>query len=197
MREPLAVGPQADPDVQLMLRLRDGDDSAFSELLARNHKRVLNLAFRYLGDRSLAEDVAQDTFLKLYRARKRYQPQARFHSYLLRIAANLCLSRLRKKTPTFFAIGGGGADDGPSIGDPGETPRRDSLLQKELEERIQVALGKLPPRQRMAILLNKFEGLDYKEVATKLDLSVAATKSLLHRARMALKDELQPYLGAR
>ncbi len=185
---PAGAEPEADPDVHLMLRVQAGDREAFGLLLRRNHERVLTLAYRYLGDRSLAEDVVQETFLKLYQARDRYRPDARFRSYLLRIATNACLSRLRKKRPLSLE----GDPDGPDTDPPdaAAAPPDQALVTSELHARVRAAVAQLPERQRLAILLNKFEGLDYREVGEHLGLSVPATKSLLHRARMALKEML-------
>lgn len=182
-----------DPDVQLMLRLQAGDGAALGELLRRNAARVLSLAFRYLGDRAQAEDVVQETFLKLYQARDRYRPDAPFGAYLLRIATNVCLSQLRKKRVHSLD-----ADDGERGGDPADpvaVAPGQAMADEELAARVRDAVQQLPDRQRMAILLNKFEGLDYQQVAEQLGLTVPATKSLLHRARMALKDLLEGYLG--
>lgn len=185
-----------DPDVQLMLRLQAGDGAALGELLRRNAGRVLSLAFRYLGDRAMAEDVVQETFLKLYQARERYRPDAPFGAYLLRIATNVCLSQLRKKR--VHSLDGGDDEGGDRHADPadpnGAAPGQ-ALADQELAARVRDAVQQLPDRQRMAILLNKFEGLDYHQVAEQLGLTVPATKSLLHRARMALKDVLEPHVG--
>ncbi|MCO5166836.1 MAG: sigma-70 family RNA polymerase sigma factor [Planctomycetes bacterium] len=183
-----------DPDVQLMLRLQAGDGAALGELLRRNAPRVLALAFRYLGDRAAAEDVVQETFLKLYQARDRYRSDAPFGAYVLRIATNVCLSQLRKKRPRSLDEG----DDGERASEPpadGVRAPEETLLDEELAGRVRDAVQQLPDRQRMAILLNKFEGLDYQQVADQLGLTVPATKSLLHRARMTLKDLLEGYLG--
>ena len=130
-----------------------------------------------------------------YKARDRYQPSARFRSYLLRIASNVCLSRLRKKSPS-HSLSQPSDEDGPSSEpvDPEAARPGESLLQDELHARVRAAVAELPDRQRMAILLNKVEGLEYREVAEQLALSVPATKSLLHRARMALKEKLAAYV---
>jgi RNA polymerase sigma-70 factor (ECF subfamily) len=183
-----------DPDAQLMLRLQRGDEAALRQLLERNGRRVLNLAYRYLGDVAKAEDVVQETFLRIYKARDRYRPDAPFHAYMLRIATNLCLSQLRKKRSVSL--------DQPhdAEGRPRELEDADAaepgtgLETRELHQRVRAAVQQLPERQRMAIVLNKFEGLDYQGVAEQLGLSVPATKSLLHRARMALKEVLAGYL---
>ncbi len=176
-----------------MLRVQRGDSDAFSELLERNHRRVLNLAFRYLRDRAGAEDVVQETFLKLYKARDRYQPNARFSSYLLRIASNICLSRLRRKRPLSLTEDTDGR--AVDVSDPNATTGSADMLSEELKARVRAAVDQLPDRQRLAILLNKFEGMDYQQVGEQLGLSPTATKSLLHRARMALKGQLSNYLG--
>ncbi len=183
-----------DPDARLMLRVQAGDDAAFAELVRRNGDRVLGLAFRYLGDRAQAEDVVQETFLKLYQARARYRPDAPFVSYALRIATNVCISALRKRRGVSLDAGGD-EDDGPS--DPPGPPQAapvDRLVGVEQAARVRDAVQQLPDRQRLAIVLNKFHGLDYQQVADQLGLSVPATKSLLHRARMTLKDLLQGYV---
>jgi RNA polymerase sigma-70 factor (ECF subfamily) len=179
-----------------MLRLQAGDDAALGELLRRNGPAVLSVAYRYLGDRAAAEDVVQESFLKLYKARARYRPEARFRSYILRIASNVCLSRLRKKR----AVSLSGDTEGDSErgelepADPKAVGPSEPMLKSELQSRVRDAVAQLPERQRMAVMLNKFEGLDYKQVAEALELTVPATKSLLHRARMALKDMLSEYV---
>lgn len=186
--------PRGDEDVQLMLRLQAGEGAALGELLRRNAGRVLGLAFRYLGDRAQAEDVVQETFLKLYQARERYRPDAPFGAYLLRIATNVCLSQLRRKR--MHSLEGEGDDDrGTEPADPQVVAPGQALDDREVAARVRDAVQQLPERQRLAILLNKFEGLDYSQVAEHLGLTVPATKSLLHRARMALKDVLEGYLS--
>lgn len=184
-----------DEDVRLMLRLQQGDRAALGLLLQRNASRVLALAYRYLGDRAAAEDVVQETFLKVYQARDRYRPDAAFHAYLLRIATNVCLSQLRRRRGVSLDAGGdeeeGRRNDPASPGPPPGSALEDG----EVAERVRAAVLQLPDRQRLAILLNKFEGLDYQQVADQLGLTTQATKSLLHRARMALKDALVASLG--
>lgn len=185
--------PPLDPDAALMLRVQRGDQAAFSLLLQRHHQRVLNLAWRYFGDRAAAEDAVQETFLKVYQARERYRPDAPFHSYLLRVASNVCLSVLRRKKP--LSLDEGQDEGGPRARpDPRAVAPGEGLLDDELKRRVREAVATLPDRQRLAIVLNKFEGLDYEQVAEHLGLTVPATKSLLHRARMALKDVLEAYL---
>ena len=183
-----------DLDAKLMLALQAGDESALRKLIERNGRRVLNHAYRYLRDATRAEDVVQETFLRIYKARDRYQPNAPFHAYMLRIATNLCLSHLRKKQALSLDQprddGGGGTEvRDEAVLEPGA-----GIDQRDLHQRVREAVDQLPDRQRMAILLNKFEGLDYQGVADQLGLTVPATKSLLHRARMTLKELLAGYV---
>jgi len=154
-------------------------------LLERNHQRILNIAFRFSGDPAQAEEIAQETFTRVYQARERYRPERPFRAYAARIATNLCISgvrsRVRRRTYN-------------TLGDPhgGDQPIND-LLRREMRERVREAIDSLPRRQRMAILLQRFEGQSYEEIADVLALTVSATKSLLHRARESLRALLMEY----
>lgn len=185
------MAPLLDPDAELMLRVQRGDANAFGLLIQRHHARLMNLAWRYFGDRTAAEDAVQETFLKVWQARERWRPDAPFQAWLVRIATNVCLSVLRRRQPSSL-------DDGPDEPrarvDPRAVQPPEASAQGELHRRVREAVAALPDRQRMAIVLNKFEGLDYEQVAGHLGLTVPATKSLLHRARMALKEVLEAYL---
>lgn len=179
-------------DVELMLALKAGDENAFTELVNRHRDAVVNLAYRYLGNRTDAEDLAQEVFLKVHRARSRYEPAAKFTTWLYRVAANACLNEVRdrRRRPTFAA---GELDDPPAEGaaSPVEEAERG-----ELRERVRAALAELPERQRLALLLNKFHGLGYEEMADSLGMSVPAVKSLLVRARENVRRLIEPYLRA-
>jgi RNA polymerase sigma-70 factor (ECF subfamily) len=181
------TGPFRDPDVQLMLRVRDGDEEAFAELVRRHRRNVLNLVYRYLGDAAAAEDAAQDVFVKVHRARHKYAPAAKFSTWLYRIAVNHCLNliRARKARP---AVAEAVEDlvEHPSAEDPDARATR-----LELQEAVKSALQELPPQQRLAVLLARFEELSYNEIAETMDLSLEAVKSLLFRA----KENLQRLLG--
>ena len=187
-----------DPDAQLMLEVKGGDESAFATLVSRFQDRVLGLAYRYLGDRSSAEDLAQEAFLRVYKARERYEPRAKFSTWLYRIVVNLCLNELRWRkgrkaialsisTETSSNLNIEMADQ--SVPDPIHR-----LENQELAVKIKEIIVGLPENQRIAILLNKYEGLSYQEVAESMDTSVMAVKSLLTRARVKIKERLLPYL---
>jgi RNA polymerase sigma-70 factor (ECF subfamily) len=179
-------------DVELMLAFKAGDENAFTELVDRHRDAVVNLTYRYLGNQSDAEDLAQEVFLKVYRARARYEPAAKFTTWLYRVAANACLNEVRdrRRRPTFLASA---LDDAPAsaANSPVEEAER-----SELGERVRAALAELPERQRLALLLNKFHGLGYEEMAESLSMSVPAVKSLLVRARENVRRIVEPYLRA-
>ena len=177
-------------DVELMLALKAGDENAFTELVDRHRDAVVNLAYRYLGNKTDAEDLAQEVFLKVHRARDRYEPAAKFTTWLYRVAANACLNEVRdrRRRPTFAA---GTLEDPPAA--DGASPVEEAE-RSELRERVRQALAELPERQRMALLLNKFHGLGYEEMADSLGMTVPAVKSLLVRARENVRQAIEPYL---
>ena len=176
----------ADRDVDLMLRVRDGDEGAFEELVRRHTRTVLNLIYRYVGDASLADDVAQEVFVKVYRFRDRYEPKARFSTWLYRITVNHCLNeiRSRRNRPTASAPAEELLEQPEGVS-PDERMRR-----MELREAVRAALDALPSNQRMAVLLARYEELSYTEIAATLGLSLEAVKSLLFRAKENLQQSL-------
>ena len=196
MTEPLP--PSADEDAALMLSVRRGDERAFEELVRRHQDRVVSLAYRYLGSAADAEDLAQEVFLRVHRARESYEPAARFSTWLHRITVNASLNFLRgrKARKAFSAeMPAGDDDDGaPDPADPDQEAPSAAADRDELARVLRAIVDALPERQRMAILLNKYEGMSYEEVAAAMDLSLMAVKSLLTRARVAIRDKLEPYL---
>jgi RNA polymerase sigma-70 factor (ECF subfamily) len=187
-------------DVELMLALKAGDENAFTELVDRHRNAVVNLTHRYLGNFSDAEDLAQEVFLRVYRARDRYEPQAKFTTWLYRVAVNACLNEVRNRRhrPTFAAgaLASGAGGTGFPVADGGATSPPEALEREELRERVRAAVAELPERQRLALLLNKFHGLGYEELAGSLEMTVPAVKSLLVRARENVRRRIEPYLRA-
>jgi RNA polymerase sigma-70 factor (ECF subfamily) len=196
------IGPNetndGDADAELMLAFQRGDDDAFAALVRRFQDRIVSLAYRYLGSAADAEDLAQEVFLRVYRAKESYEPSARFSTWIYRIASNTSLNHLRGRKARRKVAGpmpsGDEGDAAPDPADPDAAPPDDRLEKDELALVLRRIVDELPDRQRIAILLNKYEGLGYEEVAAAMDLSVMAVKSLLTRARVNIKERLEPYL---
>ena len=176
----------ADPDVELMLRFQKGDGAAFETLVHRHTRAVLNLVYRYLGDASRAEDVAQDVFVKVYRARMKYEPKAKFSTWLYRIAVNHCLNEIRsRKSQPAVAAPINDLLEHPAAEDPDAR-----LRQTELREAVKAAIDALPENQRMAVILARYEDMSYDEIAETMGLSLEAVKSVLFRAKENLQRAL-------
>lgn len=190
-----------DPDVQRMLRVQNGDQAAFGELVEAYQNRLIGVFNHLLRDADAAEDLAQEAFLRVYRARERYQPTAKFSTWLFRIANNLALNNRRSKSRR-REVNLKASESGPlgmkpqeqlALEKSGLMPGR-QLDRKEMREVVRQALDTLSDRQKMALLLNKFEHMSYQDIAASMDLSVQAVKSLLTRARENLKTKLEPFL---
>lgn len=184
-----------------MLRVQQDDAEAFEELMLRYQNRVVSLMTHLVGKRDLAEDLAQDIFLRVYRSRKRYEPGAKFSTWLYKIANNVA-SNSRRGLARRREVNLVAQDSGEFTGNPldqaaveasGLMPTR-QLDKAELSQVVQQAVAALNERQRLAVLLNKFEHLGYDEIAEVMELTPAAVKSLLSRARANLRQVLEPYL---
>src|SRR5262245_47854251 len=184
-----------------MLQVRDGDAAAFTELVLRYQNRLLTILEHLVGNREQAEDLAQEVFLRVFRARERYEPGAKFSTWLFTIANNVASNALRSRSRR-REVGvpeGNGADSAPLQLDQlakaasSFMPTR-ALDKMEQAEMVRHAVAALNERQRMALLLAKFEGMSYQDIAETMGLSVQAIKSLLSRARVNLKEILTPYV---
>jgi len=191
-----------DPDVRLMLRVRDDDAVAFEELVSRYQARVLSVLRRQVRRQEQAEDLAQDVFLRVYRARKQYQPQAKFATWLFTIVNNVAsnANRSAARRKEVNVTGKVDVDDGPpeldqmALAASGLMPTR-VLDKAERAEVLKLAIEALNERQRMALLLAKFEELSYAEIGEIMGMSAKAIKSLLARARDNLRVMLEPYMS--
>lgn len=173
----------ADPDEDLLMRIADGDPAASRALVARKLPRILGLAQRMLGDKTEAEDVAQEAFLRVWRQAPKWRPgQARFDTWLHRVSLNLCYDRLRRRReiPT---------DDPPDLADDGPAPDR-GLEARDTGRRVGAALARLPDRQREAIVLCHYQELGNIEAAAIMGVTVEALESLLSRGRRSLRAAL-------
>ena len=186
----------ADPDVQLMLRVVSDDHLAFEELVERYQDRLIGFFYHLLGDRTVSEDLAQDAFLRIYRARERYQASARFSTWLFRIAHNLASNQLRgmakRKKDVSLAARSSGSQEVRLADRSALMPTR-QLVSREVQTQVREAMDCLGERQRMAVLLHKFEGMSYQDIANVMGLNEVAVKSLLARARGKLKIALEKF----
>jgi RNA polymerase sigma-70 factor (ECF subfamily) len=183
-----------------MQRVREGDPAAFRELFAKYAPALVNFACRFVGNRDRAEELVQDAFLQIYRARKRYEPRARFATYLYRVATNLCLNELRRfeyqgRLEPLEGLASEGEEEGARELPDEEMPTAEQRIAgREAAERIQEALARLPPNQKSALLLSRVEGFSYREVAECLETTESAVKSLIFRATQNLRSWLRDLL---
>ena len=189
----------SDQDTRLMLAFREGSLEAFEELFSRHAYAIVNYAYRFVRDRAVAEELAQEVFLRVHDAAGSYRPSARFSTWLYRIATNVCLNEVRR--PRFKARHD--SLDAETT-DPGAEPRiqiRDAnpdpeaqAARLDLVRMLRGALQALPEKQRVAFILNKYAELSYTEVAEVMNTSEKAVKSLIHRAKEGLASKLRPLI---
>jgi RNA polymerase sigma-70 factor (ECF subfamily) len=189
-------------DVQLMLDVKAGDAASFELLLHKYRTPLLNFLYRMVRDTAVAEDLAQEVFLRVYRARREYLPNAKFTTWMFRIATNLALNALRDSRYRQMEI----SIDQPAVGQDAEQPsislpdRRpgieQALMERDRAAFIRRAIDALPEKQRAAVLLHKYQELDYDEIGRILQCSESALKSLLFRAYETLRVQLAPLVAA-
>jgi RNA polymerase sigma-70 factor, ECF subfamily len=189
-------------DVQLMLDVKAGDEASFELLLHRYRTPLVNFLYRMVRNREQAEDLAQEVFLRVYRAREDYVPSAKFTTWLFRIATNLALNSVRDtryhKLEVSIDAPISDAEDGDerTLDIPEKHPNIEQHLVEDARRKmIRHAIDKLPEKQRAAVLLHKYQELDYAEIARILACSESALKSLLFRAYESLRVELAPLVA--
>jgi RNA polymerase sigma-70 factor (ECF subfamily) len=182
-------------DVRLMTLVSNGDMAAFEQLVERHQVLVAGTVGRMLGNNSDVEDIAQQVFVRVWKSAKRYEPRAKFTTWLLKITRNLVFNELRrrKRHATTPLQPDPDSDELPLPDQRTSTPDA-SLLEGELQRSIESAIGELPESQRMAVVLRRYEELSYEQIAEVLGQSVPAVKSLLFRARTELRQRLRAYL---
>ncbi len=190
-----------DPDVRLMLQVRDDNAAAFEELVLRYQGRLTTVLEQLVQKRDLAEDLAQEVFLRVFRARKTYQPGAKFSTWLFTIANNVASNALRSlaRRREVNLSPRSDRDTGPDPLDQMALEARGLMRTRQLDrieraEIVQQAIQLLSDRQRLALLLSKFEGMSYAEIGETMELTSQAVKSLLSRARGNLRVALEPYM---
>ena len=192
-------------DVQLMLDVKAGDEQSFALLLHRYRTPLVNFLYRMVRNREQAEDLAQEVFIRVYRARADYVPSAKFTTWLFRIATNLALNSVRDTRHQRMEV----SLDAPVTVDSEEGDERpldvaeknpnieEHLVQEAQRDMLRHAIDKLPEKQRAAVLLHKYQDLDYGEISKILSCSESALKSLLFRAYETLRVELAPLVALR
>lgn len=187
----------SDPDNELMARIGSGEIAAFKPLVQKYQRMVMATIYRYTGSSQDVEDLTQDIFVKVFKAAKRYTPRAKFSTWLYKIVANHCFnyrrSQKRDAVVTSLDQSFSGEADAPSlqIAGPKENQPENQVRRREVEAALKRAIDELPDRQRMAIVLYRFEGLSYKEIAKVLGCSLSSVESLLFRAMTNLKEKLK------
>ncbi len=191
-----------DEDVRLMLAVKAGDAAAFEQLVTRHQERILSTLIHFTDSLQQAEELTQEVFLKVYEARLRYEPTAKFTTWLYRIVRNEGLNAVRhkKRHPERYlnasppADGDGASAEENLLAKSGYMPAR-QYDEKEEREMVRLALKSLEPRQREAILYQHVEEMDYSQIAQVMEMTVPAVKSLLYRARRRLAEILAPYMS--
>ena len=184
---------EADPDAELMLRLKDGEDLMLNELMTRWQRPLVAFIYRYVGDQADALDLAQETFVRVYQARARYTARAKFASWLFAIAANLCRNYMRRSArgagTAMESLGPNSADSSQWILSSDDSPDQ-AVIKSELIATVKEAISKLPHDLRTAILLYEYDDLSYEEISSVLGCSVKAVEMKLYRARKLFKELL-------
>src|SRR5271156_1418623 len=186
-------------DAEIMLRVREGDDSGFSILIEKYRKQMVHFMFRMSRNQAVAEELAQEVFLRVYRSRQPYPAEAKFSTWLHRIAPNLGVTHARdtkyERTAQNVYLDQPDPETGtsPDVADSNPTVEQE-LVRNERMNAIRQHVMALPERQRTAVLMHKYQGLDYKQIGEVLKLSESATKSLLFRAYQTLRDRLKDFV---
>ena len=186
-------------DSAIMLELRAGNMSGFDFLIQKYRKPIINFMYRMVHNQAIAEELAQEVFLRVYRSRETYRAEARFSTWLYRIATNLGVNHARdtrhERNASTVYLDETDPETGTTPDVPDATPGAETqMLRRERMNAIREHVMALPERQRMAVLMHKYEGMDYKQIGEVLKLSESATKSLLFRAYQTLRERLKEFI---
>jgi RNA polymerase sigma-70 factor (ECF subfamily) len=192
---------ETDPDVQLMLKFKAGDQEAFRQLFDRHKGRMIRYCYRFCGDQAVAEELAQEIFIRVYKAAPRYRPEARFRTWLYTIATRFCLNELRRPDyrRQFESLS-------TPLKDQEDEPKKrlilagnqrpdEDVVQAEQQQMVLEAMKKLPSNQRVALLLRVEEEFSYQEIGQQIGCSENQVKTLIYRGRQKLKENLAAYFG--
>jgi RNA polymerase sigma-70 factor (ECF subfamily) len=185
-------------DSAIMLRVAAGDEAGFDYLVQKHHRPILHFLFRMVHNQAIAEEMAQEVFLRVYRSRESYRAEAKFTTWLYRIATNLAVNHARdnrhERAAQYVYLDTPDQETGtkPDVSDD-EPLAEERMLREERMRAIREHVKALPERQRMAVLMHKYQEMDYREIGAVLKLSESATKSLLFRAYQTLRDKLKDF----
>jgi RNA polymerase sigma-70 factor (ECF subfamily) len=195
--DPASLDPSS--DAAIMLRAAAGDDEGFNYLAEKYHRPIFHFLFRMVHNQAIAEELSQEVFLRVYRSRQSYRAEARFTTWLYRIATNLAVNHARdtkyERAARNVYLDAPDELTGatPEVADV-EPSVEQNMLREERMKAIRTHVMALPERQRMAVLMHKYQGMDYREIGEVLKLSESATKSLLFRAYQTLRSKLKDFV---
>jgi len=186
-------------DADVMLRVKTGDDSAFEYLVQKYRRPMVSFMYRMTHNAAVAEDLAQEVFLRVYRSRDNYEPSAKFTTWLYRIASNLAVNHARdtrhERAENTVSIDEPDENTGLTVDVPDTSlSAEETILRRERMAAIRQRVQGLPERQRIAVIMHKYQQMDYRQIAEVLKLSESATKSLLFRAYETLRVQLKEFL---
>jgi RNA polymerase sigma-70 factor (ECF subfamily) len=194
---PASLDPAS--DAAIMLRVAAGDDSGFNYLAEKYHRQIIHFLFRMVRNQAIAEELAQEVFLRVYRSRQSYRAEAKFTTWLYRIATNLAVNHARdtkhERSAQTVYLDAPDEQTGttPDVADD-EPSAEQRLLREERMKAIRAHVMALPERQQMAVVMHKYQGMDYREIGEVLKQSESATKSLLFRAYQTLREKLKDFV---
>jgi RNA polymerase sigma-70 factor (ECF subfamily) len=192
-------GADESSDAAIMLRVAAGDESGFNFLVGKHYRAMIHFLFRMVRNQAVAEELAQEVFLRVYRSRESYRAEAKFTTWLYRIATNLAVNHARdtkhERSASTIYLDQPDEETGstPDVADDDPNVEQ-NLLRDERMAAIRQHVMALPERQRMAVLMHKYQGMDYRQIGDVLKLSESATKSLLFRAYQTLRDKLKDFV---
>lgn len=182
-------------EARIMSEIAEGNLSAFKELVELYQRPIINFVVRFIGDKNKAEDIAQEVFLRVFKAAKDYRPKSKFKTWLFKIATNLCLNEIRdnKNSPQFIDLLELNEAGFLAVAPDSYSPEK-TFENKQLIDIIRKAITNLPEKQRIALLLQKYNGFSYEEMSQIMGCSVSSVESLIQRARQNMKRMLTHYL---
>ncbi len=197
--QPAMAGVDGFTDAEVMLRVKAGDESAFNFLVQKYRRPLVSFMYRMARNSSVAEDLAQEVFLRVYRSRQTYEASAKFTTWLYRIATNLAVNHARdtrKERPEVtVSLDEPDEETGTTMDVADSTvTAEEALVRRERLAAIRSKVEALPERQRLAVVMHKYQQMDYRQIAEVLKLSESATKSLLFRAYETLREQLKQFI---